>query len=226
MVLVMLKTWFQRQKEGKSNPMFGLSRDSARPETSVSPTRDNGEPVAQPNQPPSQVQGEYAPNTPLQLLSEVATNSGPEKQNQTAYGINNSNNMQAAENSEGWQAQQPYQYSRQAFTGVNPNIDPSMNPQPSNPMTAGPTAPQANMRGTGTTAPWNGGYADFNQGNGLPAGLGGMDLEYSMGDGFEQAMGMTLGYGDFMGKYFEDDQFFGGYVDQLGGVGMGFGHGG
>lgn len=30
------------------------------------------------------------------------------------------------------------------------------------------------------------------------------DFDFNMGDGFEQAMGMTLGDGDF-GRYFQDD---------------------
>ena len=34
-------------------------------------------------------------------------------------------------------------------------------------------------------------------------GLGG-DFDFRIGDGFEQAMGMALGDGDF-GKYFQDD---------------------
>lgn len=53
-----------------------------------------------------------------------------------------------------------------------------------------------------------------------------MDLEYAMGDGFEQAMGITLGYSDF-GKYFEDDQLFNGFIDNFGTAsGTGFGGGG
>lgn len=63
------------------------------------------------------------------------------------------------------------------------------------------------------TAAWNG-YNEF-------GGNQGQELEYSMGDGFEQAMGMTLGYGDF-GKYFDDDHIFGGFFDSIGGPGMGF----
>lgn len=48
----------------------------------------------------------------------------------------------------------------------------------------------------------------------------GMDLGYAMGDGFEQAMGMTLGAGDF-GNYFSDDTFFNSILDSVGG-GSGF----
>jgi hypothetical protein len=49
----------------------------------------------------------------------------------------------------------------------------------------------------------------------------GMELGYTMGDGFEQAMGMTLGgVGDF-GTYFSDDTFFSSIMDSVGG-GSGF----
>jgi hypothetical protein len=48
----------------------------------------------------------------------------------------------------------------------------------------------------------------------------GMDLGYTMGDGFEQAIGMTLGVGDF-GTYFSDDTFFNSLLDSVGG-GPGF----
>jgi len=48
----------------------------------------------------------------------------------------------------------------------------------------------------------------------------GMDLSYSMGDGFEQAIGLTLGVGDFA-TYFSDDTFFGSLMDSVGG-GPGF----
>ena len=49
----------------------------------------------------------------------------------------------------------------------------------------------------------------------------GMDLGYTMGDGFEQAMGMTLGVGDFGGNYLSDDMFFNSLLDSVGG-GTGF----
>jgi len=42
-----------------------------------------------------------------------------------------------------------------------------------------------------------------------------MDIAYTMGDGFEQAMGMTLGGNDF-GAYFNDDPFLGSLLDSVG----------
>ncbi len=46
----------------------------------------------------------------------------------------------------------------------------------------------------------------------------GMGLGHSMGDGYEQAMGMALGVGDFGGGYFSNDAFFNGLLDSVGGV--------
>jgi hypothetical protein len=65
-------------------------------------------------------------------------------------------------------------------------------------------------------------YNDANATNQIPAGYNMMygplsnidpslgmpqDFDFAVGDGFEQAMGITLGDGDF-GKYFQDDVSF------------------
>jgi len=193
MVLVMLKTWFQRQKEGKSCRPDGNGPPSNEAGKSASPTNDSKE---TPSQPSSRGKGEYASNTPLQLLSEVATNAGPDKQKKS-YTPNNTNNGPTSESSDGWQAHQPYNYPAVSRFIHPPPITPqSISSTPLN------TAPQANMTQSGTPA-WNNYNTEYNN-------QAATDLEYSMGDGFEQAMGMTLGYGDF-GKYFDDDQFFGGF---------------
>jgi hypothetical protein len=44
-----------------------------------------------------------------------------------------------------------------------------------------------------------------------------MEFGYTMGDGFEQAMGMTLGIGDF-GNYFGDETFYNNLQDSVGGA--------
>lgn len=198
MVLVMLKTWFQRQKEGKLCGSGPGPKDLNKSESSSTPTHDAGDNPTQ----PSQAQGDYIPNTPLQLLSEVATNGGPEKQTQN-YAASNNN---PTENNDSWQPHQPYNFTHQRFL-----VNPPIMPNPST--TANPLNPAGNT--------WTG--YDYSQGN-MPPAPGAMDLEYTMGDGFEQALGITMGYGD-LGRYFEDDQFFGGFMDTIGGSGFGFGGG-
>jgi len=58
----------------------------------------------------------------------------------------------------------------------------------------------------GQFAPPPQGYGNINT-SGQPDMVLGMDLGYNMGDGFEQAMGMTLGVGDF-GNFFANDESF------------------
>ena len=164
MVLIMLKTWFHRQREGKLVPPNSVEASTV---TRTEPTTETpNEKPQQPQQPQQQSvqqrnvpQPGYGPtNTPLQLLSEVATgNSGGSRPD--------SANTQYTGTQSDWQ-QQP-----QTF----PNYDPSMQL----PQTAFPGYPGANFD---------------------PAF--GMDI---MGDGFEQAMGMTLGLGDY--GYFNEDMF-------------------
>ncbi|KAA8576294.1 hypothetical protein MFRU_009g01910 [Monilinia fructicola] len=177
MVLVMLKTWFHRQREGKAAPAHGT--ESADPAKLASDA--SGEATNETDQNSAQQIGSqqrngqpgYSPaNTPLQLLSEVATgNSGgsrPENHNQNQF---------AAQQND-WPTQQSY-----------PNYDPSLNPM-------------------NAQAP---GYIEI-PGN-IDPSLG-MDLGFAMGDGFEQAMGITFGVGD-IGNYFGEDifgQFMGGSV--------------
>ncbi|KAI9650505.1 hypothetical protein NHQ30_000521 [Ciborinia camelliae] len=176
MVLLMLKNWFHRQREGKSTPVHNIEP--------ADPTKPAGDPSVEatsetdPNstrQMGSQRNGQqpgYSPsNTPLQLLSEVATGNsgGPRPENQNQY---------AAQQND-WPIPQPY-----------PNYDPSLNPM----------NPQMLQ-----------GYGEM-PGNIDPALS--MDLGFAMGDGFEQAMGITFGVGD-IGNYFGEDifgQFMGGSV--------------
>ena len=179
MVLIMLKTWFHRQREGKGTqpgPQSLMSMSSPgtlQQETPAETPVETSKPVQR--QPPG-----YSPaNTPLQLLSEVATgNSGQSRPDGNA--------MYPPSND--WQQTQPQPYT--------PSYDP---------MGQLPPLPQQ--------------YANVNMGN-IDPSLG-MDLGYAMGDGFEQAMGMTLGVGDF-GSYFSDDTFFGSLMDSVGGNTQGF----
>lgn len=167
MVLVMLKTWFHRQKGGKRD---GENEDkSTLPDT---PATIQGE-TAQANMqiPQQQQQRDYSPaNTPLQLLSEVATGSQsrPQSRNQFIH--------------QPWQDHQGYTYNSQMPQGFDVN---------NIPYGIGNIDPNLSM-------------------------MSGMEYDIKAGDGFEQAMGMTLGEGDF--NYFSDDAFFGAVMDSVGGA--------
>jgi len=188
MVLIMLKTWFHRQREGKlpqavlpeSSTMVTVptAKDDQESSTDTSKDLQNGVRVLA-QQRHTQQTGYSPANTPLQLLSEVATgNSGGQSRSGSI------STYPSSTNEGGWQQQQQF-----------PNYDSSMNPLP----------PTINQN-----------YG--NMGN-IDPSLG-MELSYSMGDGFEQAIGLTLGVGDF-GTYFSDDTFFGSLMDSVGG-GPGF----
>jgi hypothetical protein len=182
MVLIMLKTWFHRQREGKlpvSAPgesstmvtMPTVRNDSDRSKETASGSGEN-------RQRQNAQQLGYSPaNTPLQVLSELATGDSAGQSRSGSI-----SNYPGSSNE--WPQQPQYSY------------DASMNQMPRN------MDPVYNMDGN------------------IDPSLG-MDLGYSMGDGFEQAMGMTLGgVGDF-GTYFNDDTFFGSLMDSVGG-GPGF----
>jgi len=177
MVLLMLKTWFHRQREAKPPPTTSSSNEAATA-TMISESSDPAkDPAPKPMQQRTGPQGGYSPaNTPLQLLSEVATgNSGGQSRSGSISNyLGGSNDWQQQQ-----MAYQNYQNHNQlplgqGYGSVTPNIDPSL----------------------------------------------GMDCNYNMGDNFEQAIGMTLGAGDF--AYISDDTFFGGLMDSVGGSGMNF----
>ena len=164
MVLLMLKTWFHRQREGKPQAMNEAGAANEVAAVEVPDLKQKSK------QPRNGAQAGYSPaNTPLQLLSEVATgNSGGQSRSGSI--------SQYQGGSNDWNQQQmnfgnyPMNQSNMGQYGnIPPNIDPSL-----------------------------GGMA--------------MDLSYSMGDNFEQAMGMTFGVGDF-GGFYGDDGFFGGMID-------------
>jgi hypothetical protein len=189
MVLVMLKTWFHRSKTGGFNgkrPSLrcdGLN-PSVEPETSAQAPAPSGSSASQ-QQPSVQTQPEpeYNPaNTPLQLLSEVATGGTPRPESRNQYpstewhqNPNNSNNNDA-------QALAPQQQQQRQPFAYDPNTN-----QPQMGAAYGMLYPP---------------QSNIDPALSLP-----MDFEWSMDDGFEQAMGMTLGEGDF-GKYFQDDVGF------------------
>jgi hypothetical protein len=130
MVLLMLKTWFHRQREGKlstsnsseSTATAGGPSDAGATET---PIESNQKALQQRNG----AQGGYSPaNTPLQLLSEVATgNSGGQSRSGSI------SNYQGTSNE--WQQQQMSfqnyppnnQFALgQSYNNLPANIDPSL----------------------------------------------------------------------------------------------------
>lgn len=171
-VLVMLRTWFHRQHENKG-PANQKLEVSAEP-TLVRTQHETGGPThSRPAPRPPAQHHEYSPaNTPLQLLSEVATGTNPSSRPS----------------------------SRAQYTSNN--ID-APNPAAWAPSGAAYAESLSNHPVFGYTA--------------LDPAFG-ADLEYSMGDGFEQAMGMTLGDGEF-GGYWGDETFFGGSQAPFGGGG-------
>ncbi|CZT03367.1 related to cercosporin resistance protein [Rhynchosporium graminicola] len=169
MVLLMLKTWFHRQREEKGNNSNDAGPSSAPGDQSANAPNHNAN-----GQRP---QSSYSPsNTPLQLLSEVATgNSG---------GQSRSGSMSNFAGSNEWQQMQ--------YGGYGSMAQPSLDQ----------------------------GYAGL-----IDPNLVGMDFGYSMGDGLEQAMGMTLGVGEY-GNFYGENGFFGSLMgdigDSLGGQGGNF----
>lgn len=178
MVLLMLKTWFHRQKEGKQ-PVGGETACAAAYSSIATPAAvDTPHDVGHTDQrQQTQHVGRlptYSPaNTPLQLLSEVATS--------------NSEGQQKFDS----QASKDWQQLQQNPSQVNSDFD--MNPL------NGMGGPIYGLNGLENIDP------AFN-----------MDIDFAMGDGFEQAMGMTFGFGDFS-NYYSDEPFLVNMADSMGG---------
>jgi hypothetical protein len=199
MVLVMLKTWFTRQREGpkpslnqsESAQFTAFTAVTTTPYTSTNLESDTSKSTESTNrgtpqhlQQPHGLQPNYSPaNTPLQLLSEVATGNSRGQPHSSSIGSYPSS-------SSDWQ--QTPQQQPPPFPSYDPLVN-NMMPPPLQ------------------------GYGNINMGGTMDSSLG-LDLGYSMGDGLEQAMGMTLGMGEF-GTYFSDDTFFGTLMDSVGGGG-------
>ncbi|KAL3424857.1 hypothetical protein PVAG01_04138 [Phlyctema vagabunda] len=182
MVLLMMKTWFNRHREGKSvksdNEVavtMGTIRVDNSPQTD--PSNQANQDTQNRQLRHSQHSSHGTMNTPLQLLSEVATGNSRGQVPAEAGG--------SQPPSTGQWTQQP----QQAFDSYDPST---------------------------SQLPPGQGY-DPNAGSKIDPALS-MDIGYGMGDGFEQAMGMTLGDGQFE-KYFSDDAFFGSLMDTMGGHG-------
>ncbi len=189
MVLVMLKTWFHRSKGGKlavakADSMW-QQPPNAEGETPAQTPATAGTLTSQPLLLAQQQQPEYSPaNTPLQLLSEVATGGTPRPESRNQYSSNEwqQNNQQASQaQQQQQQQQQPAALQQAAFSFNDPN--------------------SANQLPAGYSMMY-GPMSNIDPNLGIP-----QDFDFSIGDGFEQAMGISLGDGD-LGKYFQDDVSF------------------
>ncbi|KAI8635408.1 hypothetical protein F5Y19DRAFT_10790 [Xylariaceae sp. FL1651] len=180
-VLVMLRGWFHKQGQTRSQgdqqidpalkPAQALQANSnpphSRSQENESASNSSHERQRHP-QPPQSHQSEYNPaNTPLQLLSEIATGNGLSHNSQACGPPSSGVNASPYSAWMGHGAQQPYMYD---------------------PNTGMPTSTAGGDTEMGAAGqpliPWmNGPF--------------GSDMDYtSMGDGFEQAMGLTLtGFG-------------------------------
>ncbi|KAI1428057.1 hypothetical protein F5Y12DRAFT_71188 [Xylaria sp. FL1777] len=180
MVLVMVRTWFHKQGQSQGRQHSEQNIDPIpKPSQSVrnnsiansSNSQDN---VSQSNtsqlqQPQIKTQSEYNPaNTPLQLLSELATGNGPSRNCQ-----NSGAPSAASLNTPGYPAW--------------------MGPGVHMPYIYGPTSGLPTSAPSGNATPGSAGQPL------IPWTVGpfGGDMNYmTMGDGFEQAMGLTLtGFG-------------------------------
>lgn len=162
-VLAMLRNWFQKQGRGDNGPPSLPQHNN----DSVTKAENTTPPASAPQQ--QQQTNEYNPvNTPLQLLSEIATGNRNNDQNATAAGANPIVNTQQYMN---WTnpavtASQPFMYDQSYMNGVMPYLNNSF----------------------------------------------GSDFDYSnLGDGFEQAMGLTFGglVGPELGMHGMDNVFEG-----------------
>ncbi|KAI0429241.1 hypothetical protein F5Y09DRAFT_310821 [Xylaria sp. FL1042] len=173
MVLVMVRTWFHKQGQARqygdknSDPTVKPS-PSAR-SSSIANSSNSQDNVSQSNpshhqQSQIKTQSDYnLANTPLQLLSEIATGNGPSRNSQSNG-------------------------APQAANISTPGYPAWMNPGPQIPYLYAPTSGLPTSAPSGNAGqqvmPWS-------------AGPFGSDMNYmNMGDGFEQAMGLTLtGFG-------------------------------
>jgi hypothetical protein len=188
MVLVMLKTWFNRSKTGKPLSRVDYCNSGQQPQQDETSAPTPGPQMMIHQQP----QNDYSPaNTPLQLLSEIATGGNPSQasrpQSRNQYPLNPGTE---------WH---PGQQSQQNQQQVPVYGDPNPINQMHSGYTSGPTA-----------------YGNIDPSLGV-----GADFDFAVGDGFEQAMGLTLGEGDFQ-KYFSDDAWLGAMMmDSVAGGGVG-----
>jgi hypothetical protein len=190
MVLVMLKTWFHRSKGGKLTAvkLESIWQSSQNPEgqTPAPTPAPSGPMIAAASVLQQQQQPDYSPaNTPLQLLSEVATGGTPRPESRNQYNSNewHQTQSQIPQPQQQLQPPAPQQQQQQGPFGYNNDTNPTNQIPASYGMMYGP-------------------LSNIDPSLGMP-----QDFDFAIGDGFEQAMGITLGDGDF-GKYFQDDVSF------------------
>ncbi|KAI0970414.1 hypothetical protein F4678DRAFT_138833 [Xylaria arbuscula] len=196
MVLVMVRTWFEKQGQSRQQPgaqiveTLAVKQSASTRDNSVTNSANSQDGVSKPNtphhqqqQPQGKTQSEYNPvaaNTPLQLLSEIATGNGPPPSRNNCP-INNGGAPQTSAPS----------------LNTTPGYPSWMNPSPNLPYLYSPTT--TSLPPTSTPSRTVVSASQQQQQPLMPWNVGpfGGDMNYlSMGDGFEQAMGLTLtGFG-------------------------------
>ncbi|KAI2629518.1 hypothetical protein GGR54DRAFT_628088 [Hypoxylon sp. NC1633] len=183
LVLAMLRSWFYKQGQVQSQAEARPQSDAlpgtqeGNKEPSPYKEQNNGtyplHPQQQPQQPPPQSNPEPT-NTPLQLLSEIATGNGPSRN-----GLSNSQPEPEPNN----------QSSYQAWLRTQS--------QPQQPFMYDPTGAAAAAAATTRGMSIMGSGAEQSLVPSWMGEFGTADFDYtSLGDGFEQAMGLTLtGFG-------------------------------
>ena len=167
MVLVMLKTWFNRRQQGLKNPADNAPNGSVPVPTPSVTEQDGGGQAGNIQRTDGQQKKQsFVPsNTPLQVLSDVATGNAREPHGHPEpYAVSSSNDWQ--QNSMQQQQFQPY------------SLD---------------SMPQQNYAGA----------VNFDNNFGMT------NLDYTMGAGFETAMGFTMAGLD---AYLGDDALFTGVM--------------
>jgi hypothetical protein len=232
MVLVMLKTWFHRSKTSK-RPSVSISGgqpfapgDAETPAPTPGPAIGNPPPPT-PRQQQAAVAQMHTPqttdyseaNTPLQLLSEVATGPhGTPRAAPPATSTAEGTAMYPTSSNDWHPSQQPRSSAppaqQQQLPPFSYTTDPSSGYPVLYPTARGP--PPTTSSGTGGPS---GPTGNIDPSLAQIPGMFGLDMagdltDFSgMGDGFEQAMGLTLGDAGDFGRYFQDDAFWGVMMD-------------
>ncbi|KAG7292679.1 hypothetical protein NEMBOFW57_002716 [Staphylotrichum longicolle] len=197
-VLVMIRSWFQKQKQTQNgattNP--GVSTDTTpTPYPRPSGAGERGSSATPIPQPPQQPDYPTTASTPLQLLSEIATNN--------SASVTGARGRPPTQTSSRPPARPPAPGSTDRPSSTTPPLPPRPlnNSNPPGQQRLAPYLPQQQQTpmegGAGTMAvPWLSNTTTPLMPASGPGGGGGGDIDYDynmFGDGFAQAMDLTLG---------------------------------
>lgn len=198
-VLVMIRSWFQKQKQTQNgattNP--GISTDTTpTPYPRQSGAGDRGSSATPIPQPPQQPDYPTTASTPLQLLSEIATNNSASVTG-AARSSTNPDLLPPTTSTPGpWLNRQPLLYDPTTASPASQQQQPTPDSSASAPYL--PQQQQTPMGGgAGAMAvPWLSNTTTPLMPASGPGGGGSGDIDYDynmFGDGFAQAMDLTLG---------------------------------